>query len=38
MKHTELMWFIFGCIAMASTVLLIVFKGWAGKDFKAKAA
>ncbi len=37
-KHTELMWFIFGCIAMASTVLLIVFKGWAGKDFKAKAA
>ena len=32
------MWLIFGCIAMMSTVLLILAKGWLGKDFKTKHA
>ncbi len=36
-KNTEAMWLIFGCIAMMSTVLLILAKGWLGKDFKTKA-
>ncbi len=36
-KNTELMWFIFGCIAITSTILLILAKGWIGKDFKTKA-
>jgi dipeptide/tripeptide permease len=31
------MWLIFGCVAMMSTVLLILAKGWLGKDFKTKA-
>jgi len=30
------MWFIFGCIAITSTVLLILAKGWIGKGFKTK--
>lgn len=30
------MWLIFGCVAMTSTVLLILAKGWLGKDFKTK--
>ena len=30
------MWLIFGCVAMMSTVLLILAKGWLGKDFKTK--
>ncbi len=33
-KNTELMWFIFGCIAITSTLMLVVAKGWAGKSFK----
>lgn len=37
-KSTEIMWFIFACIAMTSTILLILAKGWIGKDFKTKAA
>lgn len=37
-KNTEIMWLIFGCIAMMSCVLLILAKGWVGKDFKTKAA
>ncbi|MDD5308594.1 MAG: MFS transporter [Deltaproteobacteria bacterium] len=36
--HTETMWLIYGCIAMCSTVLLILARGWLGKDFKTKAA
>jgi hypothetical protein len=36
--HTEPMWLIFGCIAMASFVLLVLAKNWVGKDFKTKAA
>jgi hypothetical protein len=37
-KNTELMWLIFGCIALCSTVLLLIAKHWVGKDFKTKAA
>lgn len=36
-KDPQTMWFIFGCIAMVSTVLLILAKSWVGKDFKTKA-
>jgi len=35
--HTGTMWFIFGLVAMMSTVLLILAKGWLGKDFKTRA-
>lgn len=35
-KNTEIMWFIFACIAMTSTIFLILAKGWIGKDFKTK--
>lgn len=36
-KNTELMWLIFGCIAITSTLMLLMAKGWIGKDFKTKA-
>jgi MFS family permease len=36
-KHTEFMWLIFGCIAVASPILLLLARGWIGKDFKTKA-
>jgi MFS family permease len=36
-KKTEFMWFVFGCIAITSTIMLILAKGWIGKDFKTKA-
>ncbi len=36
-QNTQLMWLVFGCIAMGSTVLLSLAKGWIGKDFKTKA-
>jgi MFS family permease len=35
--HTETMWLIYAGIAMFSTVMLILAKGWLGKDFKTKA-
>jgi len=35
--NTEFMWLVFGCIAMASPMMLIATKGWLGKDFKSKA-
>ncbi len=35
--NTQPMWLIFGIIAMGSTVLLLLAKNWAGKDFKAQA-
>ena len=35
---TPRMWLIYGLIAMCSTVLLILAKGWLGKDFKTTAA
>ncbi len=37
-QNTEHMWLIFALIAMSSTVLLVLAKGWIGKDFKTKAA
>jgi MFS family permease len=37
-KDTQKMWLIFACIAICSTVLLLLAKGWIGKDFKTKAA
>jgi len=36
-KNTETMWLIFGFIAVVSPVLLVLAKGWVGKDFKTKA-
>jgi MFS family permease len=36
--NTEKMWLIYGLIAMSSTVMLVLAKGWVGKDFKTKAA
>ncbi len=36
-KSTGTLWLVSGCIAMASTVLLVVARGWIGKDFKTKA-
>jgi hypothetical protein len=36
-QNTEFMWFIFGCIAIMSTVMLVLAKRWVGKDFKTKA-
>ena len=35
--NTEPMWHIFGFIAMASFVRLVLAKNWIGKDFKTKA-
>ncbi len=37
-QNTQVMWLIYGCIALMSTLLLILAKGWIGKDFKTKAA
>lgn len=34
---TGTMWFIFAMVAMSSSVMLILAKGWLGKDFKTKA-
>ncbi len=36
-QDTRTMWFIYACIAMASTVLLIGARNWLGRDFKTKA-
>lgn len=35
--HTETMWLIYGIIAISSTVMLVLAKGWVGKDFKTKS-
>lgn len=35
-QNTEVMWFIFGCIAISSTILLLLAKGWIGRDFKTR--
>ena len=37
-KNTEAMWLIFGFIAIASPIILVLLKGWLGKDMKTKAA
>ncbi|MFQ5591569.1 MAG: MFS transporter [Phycisphaerae bacterium] len=36
-QNTQVMWLIFACIAMSSTVLLLLAKHWVGRDFKSKA-
>jgi MFS family permease len=36
-RDTETMWMISGVIAMASCVMLLLAKGWLGKDFKTKS-
>ena len=36
-QDTQTMWMISGVIAMSSTVLLVLAKGWVGKGFKTKA-
>jgi len=35
--RTEFMWLVFGCIAITSTLMLLVAKSWVGKDFKTNA-
>lgn len=37
-QNPERMWLIFACIAMASTVLLLLGKKWVGKEFQTDAA
>ncbi len=37
-KNTEFMWFIFGCIAIVTPILLLLAKGWVGKHFQTKHA
>jgi proton-dependent oligopeptide transporter, POT family len=37
LQNPQHMWLIFACVAMMSSVLLVVFRGWAGRDFKTKA-
>jgi len=37
-QNTRTMWFIYACIAMASTVMLVAAKTWLGRDFKTKSA
>lgn len=36
-RNPEAMWLIFALIAMTSTVMLIVARGWVGRNFKTKA-
>ena len=36
--NTEAMWLIYGCIAVSSSLMLVLARGWLGKDFKTKAA
>jgi len=36
--HPERMWFWYGVIAVSSSLILLLAKGWLGKDFKTKAA
>ncbi len=37
-RDPQTMWFWFACIAIASPILLVIFKGWAGKDFQERAS
>jgi hypothetical protein len=34
--NSEFMWLIYGLIAVSSTVMLVLARGWIGKDFKTK--
>ncbi|MBF0440567.1 MAG: MFS transporter [Oligoflexales bacterium] len=35
-QNTQLMWFIYGMIAISSSILLILSRNWLGRNFKAK--
>ncbi|MCP4248879.1 MAG: MFS transporter [bacterium] len=35
--NTETMWFIYACIAISSTIMLVAAKRWVGKELEAKA-
>ena len=37
-KNPEMMWLLFGLIAVTSSILLVLARGWLGKDFRTKAA
>ena len=37
-QNTRMMWLIYGVIAVASPVMLLLARNWAGKDFRTKAA
>jgi len=37
-KNTETMWLIFGCIAITTTILLVVARGWVSKGMKSRTA
>lgn len=36
-QNTEVMWLIYGAIAIVTPILLLLAKGWVGKDFKASS-
>ena len=36
-QDSQSMWLIYGCIAITSTIMLVIAKPWVGKDFKTKA-
>ena len=36
-QETGTMWLVFGLVAISSTVLLLLARGWLGKDFKTRA-
>ena len=35
-QDTQTMWFIFGCIAIVSPILLVTARNWIGRDFKTR--
>jgi MFS family permease len=37
-QNTTAMWLIYACIAMCSTLLLLILSPWLGKDFKTRAS
>ncbi|MBN1336591.1 MAG: MFS transporter [Deltaproteobacteria bacterium] len=37
-QNTGFMWLVFGCIAICTPILLVIAKGWVGRDFKTRAA
>ncbi|HZM16741.1 MAG TPA: MFS transporter [Candidatus Krumholzibacteria bacterium] len=36
-QNTRTLWLIYGCIAISSTLFLVLARNWVGKDFKSKA-
>jgi POT family proton-dependent oligopeptide transporter len=38
LQSTTTMWFYYACIAMCSTVLLILLRPWLGRDFRTRAS